>query len=259
MKPFFCLQRTTYGNVILLTPFLQKKEVIDWDNEGIVVEVSSSADASLKETIQYRLYSAIDFAVDSWIQELKYIPRLINSAATFLVVYFFLSLVVRDPIPIIDEMVGSIAASIGVYLWTASKNRKSELAMKKRTEMKNLVDACTYRTEEDLRVYEDLLKQFDESAPIMLSDKISGNNDQFSSVSLPMNAPQIHEYLGMFLSQQEKNKNVIDQLAVTLMSGKRRKQLAARLLSQTKSRKIDLPLIALYMITAGEVNQLRLT
>ncbi len=249
MKPFYCLQRT-YGNEILLTPFNDKKEVISWDDQEIAVTVSTEADSALKETIQYRLYGAIDLAVDAWIQELKYIPRLVNSALAFLAAYFFFSFVVRDPIPILDEMLLASGAAVAVYLWTAARNRKSELATKKRTELKNLVDACSYTTGSTLAFYEGLLKTFDEMAPLTLADKVSGNDDEFEPVDLPSDAPIIHDYLTELLREQDKNRTALSSVNDRTMREDQRVRLSARLLTQARNRKIDLPLIALCQITA---------
>lgn len=245
MKFFYGLQRK-YGNLILLTPFLVKKEVISWGDEMIKVKLSSSADTAVKETVVYRLYSEIDIAVDAWIQELKYIPRLINSALTFLVVYFFFSLVVRDPIPMLDEFIFSSGASFGVYMWTASKNRKSELATKKRAELKNLVDAAEYEEDDTMALYEGLLIEFDEMAPLTLADKIAGNDDALPKVELPENSEVIKDFLAIVLMREERTKKVLLRLEDEHMSQEKRERLSARLLSLAKNRKIDLPLIALY-------------
>ncbi len=245
MKFFYGIQRK-YGNLILLTPFLVQKEVIAWDDETIRIKLSSSADTAIKETVVYRLYSEIDIAVDAWIQELKYIPRLINSALTFLVVYFFLSLVVRDPIPMVDEFFFSCAATFGVYMWTAAKNRKSELATKKRAELKNLVDVAEYEEDDTLVLYEELLTQFDEMAPLTLADKITGNDDVLPHVELPEDSRIIKDFLGIVLMQEERTKKILSKLEDEHMSQEKRERLSARLLSLAKSRKIDLPLIALY-------------
>ncbi len=233
---------------MMLSPFLDKRQVIAWDEEDVIIGTAAECDTALKETIQYRLYSAIDYAVDSWIQELKYIPRLINSAIAFLVTYFFFSFVVRDPIPVVDEMLLAGGAAVGVYLWTAAKNRKSDLAMKRRLELKNLIDDAEYTTDESLGEYEELLHVYDEMAPLTLAEKLAKNDDEkLDPVKLPDNRNIVKEYLFNYLQQEDKYKKLLSALDDSRSSESHRERLSARLLTMAKNRKIDLPLIALYM------------
>ncbi len=66
-------------------------------------------------------------AVSCCIQERHYIPRLILSALIFLLVYLFLSLVVRDPIPMVDELLA--AALCTALFWVWAMRRDSALAV----------------------------------------------------------------------------------------------------------------------------------
>ncbi len=246
MKPFYAVRRNQ-NDIIMLSPFLDTRQVISWDDEDIIIGTSSAGDTALKETIEYRLYSAIDYAVDGWIQELKYIPRLINSALAFLVTYFFFSFVVRDPFPVIDEMLLAGGAAVAVYLWTAAKNRKSDLAMKRRLELKNLVDEAEFITDESLDEYEKLLHLYDEMAPLTLADKLSGNDERFETVRLPDNRNIMKEYMFNYLQQEDRYKKILSLLEDTHNSDSSKERLSARLLTMAKNRKIDLPLLALYM------------
>ena len=245
MKPFYALRRNS-NDLILLTPFLDRREVVSWEDEDIIVQLSGSCEPSIEETIQYRLYSAIDAAVDAWIQELKYIPRLINSALAFLVSYFFFSFVVRDPVPVLDEMLLSGGAAVAVYIWTAAKNRKSDLATKKRMELKNLVDASECRVDESLSSYEQLLNVYDEMPPLTLADKLTGNDETLDPVELPAQSEVVQAYLGLYLRQFDRYRKALDALDDSRMTGRQRERLSARLLTMSRNRKIDLPLIALF-------------
>lgn len=247
MKRCYHIQRKI-GRDVLLHPLTQNKEVISWEDEQIETLVSSESDPSVREQVTYELYGLIDGAVDLWIQELKYIPRLINSALAFLVIYFFLSFVIRDPLPLVDELIGASIAAVAVYLITASKNKRSTLAMKRRSELKGLVDQMSMRIDPTLEVYQKLLDEFDQMAPLTLADQITGNDEQLPAVSLPASSPVIHQYLGEYLRENERVWKAVSGLD-ELHSESSRESYSALLLSQARDRVIDLSLIALYRIT----------
>lgn len=247
MKRCYYLQRNI-GKNLLLHPLTQNKEVISWEDEQIETLVGSDADTSVREQVTYELYGVIDSAVDLWIQELKYIPRLINSALAFLVIYFFLSFVIRDPLPLVDELIGASIAAVAVYLITASKSKRSTLAMKRRSELKGLVDQMGIREDPTLEVYERLLDDFDQLPPLTLADQITENDEQLPSVSLPASSPVIHQYLGDYLRSFDPLWKAVSGLD-ELHGQASRESYSALLLSQSRDRAIDLSLIALYRIT----------
>lgn len=246
MKLSYHIERD-HGEALLLSPFDEQKQVISWD-EDTPVSVCSSRELSEhdREHVQYRLYRAIDAAVDAWIQELKYIPRLINSALAFLAAYFFFSFVVRDPLPVLDEMLLAFGAAAAVYVWTASKNRKSLLAVKRRTELKNLADQCRWETDDRLRVYESLLKEYDEADLLALAEMVAQSGVPARTLPLPEGHEEIRSYLELLLKRSDRGSKMLRMINDLPEQESKREQFAARLLSLSRSRKIDLPLLALY-------------
>lgn len=235
------------GEPLLLSPFDDPKQVVAWDEETPVsIGCSSDLGDSERESVQYRLYRAIDNAVDAWIQELKYIPRLINSALAFLAAYFFFSFVVRDPLPVLDELLLAFGAAAAVYIWTASKNRKSLLAVKRRTELKNLVDRCTWELDEGLSVYEGLLRRYDQADPLALAEMIASSEAQHEQAALPGSSTEILSYLELLLQRSDREAQMLKRINDLPEQAAKREQFAARLLSLSRNRKIDLPLLALY-------------
>ncbi len=82
------------------------------------------------------LFSQIDFAVDRWIQDKRYVPRLLFSALAFMVSYLFFSLVVRDPLPMIDELLISSGWAIVVWITLSRRDTRSILAQENRQRLK---------------------------------------------------------------------------------------------------------------------------
>ena len=78
------------------------------------------------------LYRQVEQSVKDWTAERKFIPRFLISTSAFLVVYFLTSFVIRDPIPMVDELLLGLAAAVVVYLVLMKRDSDS----KKATEMK---------------------------------------------------------------------------------------------------------------------------
>jgi hypothetical protein len=246
MRGFYLLKRT-YGRTLYLHPFLQKKEVAKWDsNEAVTAAVSSEITQSEKDDYLYELYKQIDHGVDSWIQELKYIPRLLNSAAAFLVIYFFLSFVIRDPIPVLDELLAATAGAAAFYLWTASKNRKSEIAMKKRMELKTQAEKANFIVNDALHELENTLLEYDEMPAITLADKVCGEEGGLTLLPRHGLYTEAADYIGILLEKNEQQRKILRRLP-SVNTSKEITSMSAHLLHLAARKKIDLPLIALYL------------
>ena len=245
MSGFYLIKRT-FGKSLYLHPFLKKKWTIDWDpKESIVTEISNKISSEDREDCLFELYTGIDRGVNSWIQELKYIPRFINAALAFLGVYFFMSFVIRDPIPIIDELLGGVAAAVVVYLFTAARNKKSDIAMKKRIELKKQADQAAFKVDEKLLIIEEMLLEYDEMPAITLSDKICGDEDGISILEKTEKTADIAAFIQILLYRNDKHKKILHRLP-SVNTEREVTTMSAHLLNLAGRRKIDLPLLALY-------------
>ncbi len=254
MQGFYLLKRT-YGSTLYLHPFLEKKGVEKWDSDAVVTTaVSSEITRNEKDDYLYELYKRIDHGVDSWIQELKYIPRLLNSAAAFLVVYFFFSFVIRDPIPVIDELLAATAGAAAFYLWTASKNRKSEIAMKKRMELKTQAEKADFIVNHALHELENTLLEYDEMPAITLADKVCGEEGGLQLLPWHGLYTEIAEYIGILLEKNEQQRKILRRLP-TVDTSKEITSMSAHLLHLAARKRIDLPLIALYLSITSEASE----
>jgi hypothetical protein len=245
MSGFYLIKRT-FGKSLYLHPFLKKKWTIDWDpDKNITIEISNKISSENRENYLFELYTGIDRGVNSWIQELKYIPRFINSALAFLVVYFFMSFVVRDPIPVIDELLIGAAAAVGVYLFTAARNKKSDIAMKKRVELKNQADQAAFKVEEKLVIMEEMLLEYDEMSAVTLSDKMCGDEGGLTVLKKTERTVDIADYIQILLKRNDKHKKILRRLP-SVNTEREKTSMSAHLLNLSGRRKIDLPLLALY-------------
>ena len=76
------------------------------------------------------------------------IPRLIISAVVFLVAYLFFSLVIRDPLPMLDEIIISFA----LFLMVKAFNKLKENAKKKEEEAKAAAPAAPAAPPADIQL-----------------------------------------------------------------------------------------------------------
>lgn len=130
---------------ILLNPYYKSKEIGNLDSEEPVTIFS--ANTLSKDDLDYierECFYEIDNSVNLWIQEKRYYPRLFISAIAFFIMYFFLSLVIRDPIPVVDEILGSIAFAVFSWWFFSKNDSKSAIAKKKKLEIKRQVSNAKY-------------------------------------------------------------------------------------------------------------------
>ncbi len=91
------------------------------------------------------LYRQIEVGVKNWLSDVRFIPKFLISALVFVVVYFFMSFVVRDPLPVIDEVAAGLAAAVGAFFLQGRRDINSEAATKKRLDLRVIVDRITFR------------------------------------------------------------------------------------------------------------------
>jgi len=70
----------------------------------------------------------VEIGVQRWVSEMRFTPKFLLSAGAFLVLYFFMSFVVRDPIPVIDEIAVSLGGAIAVYIIMGRRDMRSDMA-----------------------------------------------------------------------------------------------------------------------------------
>lgn len=231
------------GSSLLISSFLEKQQVIEHGEEPVSIASPDGEDTSLKDDSLYLLYSYIDRAVDAWVQELKYIPRLINSAVAFLLLYFFFSFVIRDPLPMLDEILLASGGAVAVYLWTAAKNRKSEIAHKRRIELKMNADRAELVTDGTAQDMEKRLQELEQTDLLSLCETAAGIGTTLPSLDIGEHQETVKQMLRMIITEDQKQTKLLKKLEDRSVDAEK---LSARLYALSQQQKIDLPLIVLY-------------
>lgn len=111
------------------------------------------------------LYRRIEEDVRDWINETRFVPRFLIAAGAFLVVYLFLSLVIRDPLPIVDEVVAALGAGGGTFVLVGRRFENSRVAYQRRVALRSKVDSVVFSEDAFVREVENLLQVLEEVPP----------------------------------------------------------------------------------------------
>lgn len=244
--------RRNKGSTLLITPFVDPKLAGDWkEDEAVTWFASTGLTANEKDEALLTLYTQIDRGVDRWIQDKRYIPRLLLSAVAFLLTYFFFSLAVRDPLPMIDELAIAAGAAILVGISFGKRDKKSELAMKRRLELKQNASRSDFEILEGLGVYESYLDTCSVLDTLDLADRLAlSGEEELPPLELDEEADARHEQFRALLLRHFEitDRPFFDRYTRVMnvhKSGIADESLGARLVRLAMHQDIDLPLLAL--------------
>lgn len=112
------------------------------------------------------------------VQEARYIPRLVVSAIVFLAAYFFMSLVVRDPIPMIDEIVIALCCAAAAWVLMLRSAAKDPLYRKLGGDCSESLRSLTETEDEGLDAAEAYIERLAASfSPSEMADALARVGD----------------------------------------------------------------------------------
>lgn len=150
MKAYFL---RTVGQPLILSDIPS----LDISGEGTELELYASAplcdtDRRYASTVLRNEASA---AVRLWIQNKRYFPRLIISAAVFLVAYVLASFLIRDPLPMIDEILIGLAAAAAAWVLLSRNDAKATVAKEKEKKLFRIINTAEVLCSGSLKALED--------------------------------------------------------------------------------------------------------
>jgi hypothetical protein len=110
------------------------------------------------------LYRMCETAVREWVFELRCSPRFLFCAGVFFVAYFFASFVIRDPLPMIDELLIGLAAAAITWLLIGRRFLSSRAAEEKRNDLHTFIDGITFTESDFIKKIEETLEGLDGAA-----------------------------------------------------------------------------------------------
>jgi len=235
------------GSPIFLHPFDNAKNSMELlESRELTGRYGNEPQVESLTSFRNRLYEIIERDVKSWIADVRFIPRFLISAGVFLGAYILLSTIVRDPLPMIDEIAISIGAALATYLVVGRRDLQSEAAMKKRIALRKKVDGIVFTESEFLCRVEEMLQE-QESAS---TDSVLRSMDWYVDEDLVRQHESQARQLVSYLEQRfadsvhrGQGKKLLRRSNLGDVSERERGALKKWI----RSKRVDLPLFALYL------------
>ena len=247
-------------NSLCLSPYLDVERMDDWkEDEEVVLKSSGMLTKNQKDEVTYALYSAIDFSVDRWIQNKQYVPRLLLCAILFTASYFVLSLGIRDPLPMVDEIAISVALTVLGWTALAKRDTRSSVAQRRRYELKVRSSQLQEVIDQQIFTLEEYLDEVSKVDALSLCNSLClVSSEQMGPFSFEGQLDELSEITKLLFLYIRINDKALLKTARNLVSLRRQKRvdsrLAARLFHQHMQQRIDLPLLSL-LVTLSEATE----
>lgn len=235
------------GSSTFVHPFYSRAGMVSLLEAG-AVEGRYGSDPSMESVAAFReeMYRLVDSAVRSWVNDVRFIPRVLLSAGTFVCLYLILSLAMKKPLPVFDEFTISFAAAFLMYGMVGRANARSDLATRKRNALRTAVDQIIFEESEfigDVERELSLLEEQEEEALLQSLFEISGRPyaEHLEPESHGTEAIRLCEYLARQFGQRRFK---LSEEAIVQNLDERHRTAAVR---QLLARRFDIPLYAIYV------------
>ncbi len=190
------------------------------------------------------LYRMIEAAVKNWVMEVRFIPRFIMSAVVFLLAYLFLAFVIRDPIPLVDEILGGGAIAMVSYFLLGRRDQRSNLALRSRVELRTAVDRIVFTADPFVKEVEEALQRNEsESREKVIRQMLENPGSRFN-IADGEDVRQMLSYLEKRFSTKDYRKQ---EKLISRAKSEIRDDSEVEVLSKwSESKKIDLSLFDVY-------------
>jgi hypothetical protein len=257
MKPCYLINRGNNSS-LYISPFADPSSSHGWDeNEEITIFSATTVTKEQKDGVFFTLYTDIDRGVDRWIQDVRYLPRLLIAGAIFLITYFFFSLAVRDPIPLVDEFIIASAVTFISVIGLSRRDKRSDLSIKKRFELKQKASECDYQVVPELELIEQYIHECSQLETIELAEKIAKvDGATLPPLVLDMDVLYMksfkEQYLTFIRLQHKDIYSLYNKYLKVMKNQKNRDAFSARLLRIGMNQISDIPLLALTIMIANQ-------
>jgi hypothetical protein len=234
------------GDSIILHPFTTPEKLTSaLETHEVKARYGSEPRVETLTLLKNDLYRMVEMGVKKWVSDVRFIPKFIISAVIFVVVYFFLSIVIPDPIPVIDEVGIGLAIALVTYFLLGRRDIKSNLAGKRRLTLRTAVDRIVF-----------LESPFVKSIEKNLHENESGTIEEIAQKILE---PSAETELSQQQREEAKHFVRVCEIMFKLHSAKKDEKILRKYLEGSKknqnlqeirkwadSKKIDFPLYAVY-------------
>lgn len=237
------------GMPLFLYPFSKKNNLIKLlDFESMSGFYGSEPMVESITYLRNEMYRVVELAVKDWRAEKRFIPRFLISTAVFLVVYFTFSFMIRDPIPMIDEIIAGIIASVVCYFALVKRDYGSRIPTEMRIRLRKKFDEVVFhydefvlRSEEVYQYYESL-----QDTEVVLETLLRSEKNIYIDEEDGEKSRAFADNIRLFFDEKELSKNV--RKFLRLKNGKAENgYYKKRIIRWMSKRKINPYMFALYV------------
>lgn len=247
MEKIYVVRRKKYPDLIL-SRYSQRRNLTEGLDGKTSSFVCSSPPLEDMDDCVRIIYADIDSYITAWIADSRYIFRLLVSAGVFLAVYFVMSIALRDPLPLLDEMLLGILAALLAWRALARRDEKSQNISHTRLRLKKQIEARA-ETSDAVALLETFLEKAEASDLLSLADYCAGiSSRDMSFLQLPLEMSDIQtllRYLEGHLELQERTIYRNYRRACSLKGEDAAHRFSSLLVHEAQRRSSDLSLLAL--------------
>jgi hypothetical protein len=232
------------GSSLLLHPLSPPAKVVEiLEKEPLEGRYGLEPRVEVLTGLRDELYRQVELGVRHWMAEQRFVPKFLIASGAFVAAYLFFSIVVRDPLPVIDEVVLGLAAAVGSFVLLGRRDLASQRAAKKRLDLRQVVDRIAFRESEFVKTVEEALHSAEGQSVEQVVRRIVEPLGQ-GAEALPEAEFSAQSEAAQFvrLLEQRFNFRKLEREEPGFRRLATRRE-AARLFSV---RKVDLPLYAVY-------------
>ena len=197
-----------------------------------------------EQALMMSLKSDARMAVSHWIQEKRYVVRLIVSALIFVLAYFVFSLAVRDPIPMIDELLIGLALAAAYWVFAKRKDEKAQVAIVKREAIYKAIEETNVTYADMLQTIEDRYNAYTEYDVLAITDMIAEGRIFKLDID-PDDAELFKEFKEIFLEQIRKEDKALYRDLMKALKGAKGEKFKHNLIHSHSTASYDIYLMAL--------------
>ncbi|MFP4373411.1 MAG: hypothetical protein ACLFPO_03700 [Spirochaetaceae bacterium] len=234
------------GTSLFLHPFLDGQRVME-RMESHPLEGLYGREPRVEAITRFRndLYRLIEDQVRDWIGESRFIPRFLLAAGVFLIAFVVLSVAVRDPLPVLDEIGLSLAAAIAAFILRKRRDLRSDEALSKRMKLRTKVDGIVFGESEFVKRLEAVLHEDERASVEDVLEALAEGGESSLDTGLSGEAQEALSYLKARFNTRDHRKQEKRLLAAERGGLKDRDR--DHLLQWAGNANVDFPLFALYV------------
>lgn len=202
---------TSQGIPVLIHPFGEEKQI---RSEGSIKGYyGSNPEVEAMAIVRNLLYARIDREIQEWVSEKQFLPRFAASLVVFFLFFFFMAWVIRDVIPLIDELLVSTFAAVTTYLVIGRRGQVSKPALEQKIGLKKRVDAIQFTQSKFIVDFEKVFRLINDAggAPADISAGYAELLEQLSDDDCLKELEQLNNTFAILPGRKRRIRKIISR------------------------------------------------